>query len=148
MHRIFLLILLCFFAQYSYGQDNPELLVDKFFKEYTRGPAKAVETLYTTNPWALRNRDAIDQIKNEINKLTPDYVGQYRGYELIVKRQVATSFVLHSYLVRYDRQPLRFTFEFYKAEDKWFLYSFQFDSNLDNELEESAKLNYFPSAVR
>lgn len=142
LKKIIYLLLLSFFAQYSYAQDNPETLVAKFFKEYPKGPAKAVENLYSTNPWVLRNRDAVDQLKGEIAKLTPDYVGKYYGYELIVKRQIASSFTLHSYLVRYDRQPIRFTFEFYKADDKWFLYSFQFDTNLDDELEESAKLQY------
>ena len=147
MKKVLLFSLLFLFARYSFSQDTPEILVANFFKAYPQGPAKAVEKLYNTNPWVSRNMDAVEGLKNEINKLTPEYVGKYYGYELIVKRQIATSFILQSYLVRYDRQPLRFTFEFYKANDKWFLYAFKFDTNLDDELEESAKLNYLPASV-
>ncbi|TPG66658.1 hypothetical protein [Hymenobacter nivis] len=145
MKKILLLSLLTFLTHYSYCQSTPESIVAEFFKEYPKGPAKAVETLYATNPWSTRNRDGIEQIKSEVNKLTLDYVGKYHGYEPITKRHAGNSFALHSYLVRYDRQPLRFTFEFYKADDKWIVYAFKFDSNIDDELEESAKLNYFSS---
>lgn len=148
MNKSLLLAPLFFLSHYAYSQDTPETLVTGFFKEYSKAPSKAVENLYSTNTWVLRNRDAVEQIKSEINKLTPEYVGQYYGYEFIVKKQIAGNFVLQSYLVRYDRQPLRFTFEFYKANDKWFLYSFKFDSNLDDELGESAKLNYLPTVVK
>ncbi|GAB2942679.1 hypothetical protein GCM10027048_04140 [Hymenobacter coalescens] len=141
MKKLLLLVLLLVSAK-SYAQQNPDELVTAFFQEYPKGPAKALETLYTTNPWVSRNKDAVEQLKSEINKLTPDFVGRYYGYEPIMTKRIANSFVLKSYLVRYDRQPLRFTFEFYKANDKWFIYAFKFDTNLDDELEESAKLNY------
>jgi hypothetical protein len=50
--------------------------------------------------------------------------------------------MLYSYLVKYDRQPLRFIFKFYKPNDKWVLYSYALDDSLDDEIQEAAKLYY------
>ena len=125
-----------------YSQSSPEELINNFFKEYAKTPAQAVENIYATNPWNARIRDGIETMKNEVNKYTIDYVGKYYGYELITKKQLSESFILCAYMVKYDRQPMRFTFKLYKPNDKWSLYSFQIDSDLDDELEQAAKLYY------
>ena len=51
--------------------------------------------------------------------------------------------ILKSYLVKYDRQPIRFTFQFYKPNKEWRIHSFKYDGNIDDEIEEAAKLYYF-----
>ncbi|RTQ52560.1 hypothetical protein EJV47_05990 [Hymenobacter gummosus] len=142
MKLLFTFLFLLFSTTLAQAQDTPDSLIDKFFKEYSKSPVQAVENLYSTNPWVSRKKDAVENLKGEIGKLTPDYVGKFYGYEPIVTRKIANSFVLRSYLIKYDRQPLRFTFEFYKANDKWFLFSFKFDTKIDDEIEEAAKLNY------
>ena len=43
-------------------------------------------------------------------------------------------------MVRFDRQPMRFTFIYYKPSEKWNLYSLNFSPNLDEELEQTAKI--------
>lgn len=124
------------------GQTNPDDLISNFFKEYAKTPSKAVEEIYATNPWTTRIQDGIERMKNEVNKYTIDYVGKYYGYELITKKQFSESFVLYSYMVKYDRQPMRFIFKLYKPNDKWTLFSFKIDSDLDDEIEQAAKLYY------
>ncbi|OFY86856.1 MAG: hypothetical protein A3F72_21175 [Bacteroidetes bacterium RIFCSPLOWO2_12_FULL_35_15] len=124
------------------GQSNPEDVINSFFKEYAKNPSKAVEEIYATNPWTARIKDGIETMKNEVNKYTVDYVGKYYGYELITKKQFSESFILYSYMIKYDRQPMRFIFELYKPNDKWALYSFKIDSDLDDEIEQAAKLYY------
>lgn len=52
--------------------------------------------------------------------------------------------MLQSYLLRYDRQLIRFTFQFYKPDKEWMLYSLSFDVTLDDEVEEAAKMFYLP----
>jgi hypothetical protein len=42
---------------------------------------------------------------------TVDYIGTYDGYESITRKQLSTCFIYMSYMVKYDRQPLPFTFE-------------------------------------
>ena len=136
------LISIMIFSFSTYGQSNPDNLIETFFKNYEKNPSKAVEDIYSTNVWALRNRDGIETLKNEVNKYTVDYVGKYYGYELITKKQFSESFILYSYMVKYDRQPMRFIFKLYKANDKWSLFALSIDSDLDTEIEQSAKLYY------
>lgn len=140
MKKLIVFTTLTFFSVITYGQSNPDELITTFFKEYAKSPVKAVENLYATSVWTSRNKDGIETIKNEIAKLNVDFVGKYYGYEPIIKKQFSESFLLSSYMVKYDRQPLRFTFELYKPNDKWVLFSFKFDTDLDDEIEEAAKL--------
>lgn len=123
-----------------FAHSNPEELIEKFFKDYSRNPAKAVENIYATNPWVSRVRDGVESVKNEVNKYTEDYVGKYYGYEFICSKQLAGCFTLYSYLVKYERQPMRYIFKFYKPDEKWLLYSFKIDSELDEEMEKAASL--------
>jgi hypothetical protein len=70
-----------------------------------------------------------------------DVVGNYYGQELISTKQVRGRLKVYSYLLKYDRQPVRFIFKFYKAHDKWMLYGFKFDDDMDAELERAARLD-------
>ncbi len=142
MKKLFILTIVTFISLTNFGQSNPEEMINTFFKEYAKIPSKAVEDIYLTNPWTSRIKDGIESMKNEVNKFTIDYVGKYYGYELITKKQFSESFILYSYMVKYDRQPIRFIFKLYKPNDKWTLFSLQIDANLDDEIEEAAKLLY------
>ena len=138
------LLVFIMLLQFSvFAQNQPKEMVEKFFKEYEKqGSSVAIDNLYETNEWMRRATDAITKLKNQLEGLNMDYVGNYNGYELIVEKQLADSYLLISYLVKFDRQPVRFTFQFYKPKDKWLIYSFQFDGDIDDEMEESAKLYY------
>jgi hypothetical protein len=126
-----------------FGQNSPEELVEKFFLELenTKGSV-AVENLYKTNAWVSRVQDAITTIKTQIDGLTVDFVGKYHGYEKITSKSVGDSYVILTYLVKYDRQPIRFSFHFYKPDNKWMIYSFSYDDSIDEELTEAAKIYY------
>ena len=131
------------FSSQVWAQSTPEKLVSQFFQTLeASGTSKALDDLYATNVWMDKAQEAILNLKNQMATLTEDYVGKYHGYEPITKRSIADSYVLMSYLVRYDRQPLRFTFQFYKPQNEWRVYSFKYDAGLDDELEEAAKI-YF-----
>ncbi len=142
MKKLFFIVFVTITSLSTYGQGAPEDLLSTFFDEYTRNPSKAVEDIYATNPWSTRIRDGIESLKKEVNSYNLDYMGKYYGHELITKKQFSESFVLISYMMKYDRQPIRFTFKLYKPDDKWTLLSFDIDSNLDDEIGEAAKL-YF-----
>ena len=127
----------------SFGQNTPEEIVSKFFTEYQNdGASKALDNLYLNNEWLKRSTDAITNVKQQLGTLNEDYVGKYHGYELIVEKKLSDSFILMSYLVKYDRQPIRFTFQFYKPNKEWRTHSFKYDGNIDEEIEESAKVYY------
>jgi hypothetical protein len=120
---------------------EPKALIDSFFNVYkTKGVDKAFDGIFSTNPWMIqRSKDEIDNVKVQLKSII-QIVGEYYGYEKITQKSIGESFQLFSYLVKYDRQPIRFTFMFYKAKDTWKLYNFQFDQDLKEELGESAKV--------
>lgn len=144
MKNIIAIAFCAVYALHLSAQSMPDDLVAIFFNEYKKDKSTAVENIYRTSPWMSRANDAISNLKAEVEKLTPDYVGNFYGYSLICKKQLAECFELHSYLLRYDRQPIRFTFEFYKPNKEWQLYSLSFDVNIDDEVEEAAKAFYLP----
>jgi len=136
-------IIFLFTSCFCSAQSNPKEIVDKFFIDYqSDGSSTALDKLYSTNKWMERATDAITKIKSQLEGLNEDYVGKYYGYELIVEKKLGESYILLSYLVKFDRQPIRYTFQFYKPKDKWSIYSFQFDGSIDDEIEEAAKI-YF-----
>ncbi len=148
MKRNYKIKLILAFAVFSMthsgiAQRSPKEIVDQFFTDYkTVGSSMALDNLYKTNKWMDRATDAITNLKSQLEGLNEDYVGEYYGYELIVEKKLSQSYILLSYLVKFDRQPIRYTFQFYKPNDKWSLYSFKYDGSIDAEIEEAAKLYY------
>lgn len=140
MKKVILLTAVLFISIISFGQNQPEDITRNFFIEYSKNPTNAVDNIYATNKWMSRAKDAIDNLKKNVQGYTEDFIGKYYGYEIITKKQLSESFVLISYLVKYERQPLRFTFELYKPNDKWILFSFNIDSDIDDEVEQAAKI--------
>jgi hypothetical protein len=127
----------------AFAQKTPNDLVTKFFSDYEEnGVSTALDNLYKTNKWLIRSTDAIVKLKTQMEGLNEDFVGKYYGYELIVEKKLTDSFLLQSYLVKFDRQPIRYTFEFYKPKDQWMIFGLQYDGNLDDEIEQAAKLYY------
>ncbi|WP_299989488.1 hypothetical protein [uncultured Pontibacter sp.] len=122
------------------AQITTEEIAEGFFKAYAKSPHKAIDYAFETNKWMMdRNKDGIDKIKTQLSSFL-GLVGDYYGYEKITEKSVGESYKLVSYMLRYDRQPVRFTFVFYKPKDKWQVQNFQYDDSLDDELEESGKV--------
>ena len=139
MKKLLFTISMAIITCYSFSQE-PQELIEKFFTEFEKkGAEKALDNLYSTNKWMARNQDAVQNLKSKLSTIET-MVGKYYGHEVIIKKQIGNSLQLYSYMVKYDRQPLRFTFEFYKPNDKWQLFGFSYDESLDDELEEAAKI--------
>ncbi len=143
MKKTSIALLLILFSTCLYSQNTTKDIIETFFKNYeTKGPSVAVDQLYETNPWTIRIQDAINNVKTQLVRFDEDLVGEYYGYEELVVKKLGDSYELHSYFLKFDRQFLRLTFQFYKPQDEWRLFSFQFDDNFDEEIEEAAKLYY------
>lgn len=142
MKKIIVILLLVQHSIFASGQTSIDTLINDFFKTYQIDRVKAIDDLYKTNPWSTKITDGILSLKKEVMSYDNDYMGKYYGHELLIFKKVADTYALVSHVVKYDRQPMRFTFQFYKPSDKWRLYSFNIDSNLDDEVEESSKLQY------
>ncbi|MFD2823730.1 hypothetical protein ACFS5M_08620 [Lacinutrix iliipiscaria] len=144
MKNFIVLILIVISSSSFYAQSSPEEMVEKFFEKYkTEGSTTALNYLYSKNDWVSQSSDDVILLKNQMEALKEDYVGKYYGYELILEKNLSDSYVLKSYLVKYGRQPLRFTFQFYKPNDVWVFHGFSYDANLIEEVKEAAKLYNF-----
>lgn len=142
MKKLFLLALFSLLALRAQCQMDYTTLTELFFTEYTvLGPEKALEHLYATAAAPQKNRSAFEQQRAELRKLTPDNVGRYFGHQHLASRGAARV-VVSSYLMRFEQQPVRFTFTYYRANDRWGLYAFRVDTGLVDELTETLKLNY------
>ena len=122
------------------AQESPEKIIENFFQDYQQGdPGTAQDNLYQHMPWSDRIRDELDKMRSQFTGLQ-SLVGKYYGNDFVVKKELAGSFSVYSYLARFERQPVRFTFKFYKPQDKWFLYGFSYDDDFSQEMEEAVKV--------
>ncbi|MEM6395360.1 MAG: hypothetical protein AAF741_03365 [Bacteroidota bacterium] len=126
------------------AQDTPEAIIDSFFVLFeSEGVDQAVDYIYASNPWISGKTDAIRTLKNQMSNLKDEeFIGEFYGYDPIVNTRLGDRYLLYAYLVRFDRQPVRFTFQFYMPNDSWRLHSFKYDDNWGDELEESVRV-YF-----
>ncbi|MDX1684234.1 MAG: hypothetical protein R3275_03300 [Saprospiraceae bacterium] len=122
------------------GQGSPESLINQFFTDYKNVPPdQALHNLYASMPSPERIEKEVNELKRKFSNLK-SLVGDYHGHDLIAKKELAGCFSIHSYLVRFELQPVRFIFEFYKPNKSWGLYGFSYDDNIDDELEEVVKV--------
>ncbi len=144
MNKLKLILPIVLFSLTISAQNQPKDIADTFFNDYKeKGADVALDNLYKTNNWISRNGDAVTQLKSQMMGLSKDFIGEYYGKELILEKRLSDSYILLSYLVKYDRQPLRFTFQFYKPNGEWRIQSFSYDGDIDDEIVESAKLYHF-----
>lgn len=115
---------------------TPEKINEHFFDLYdSKGPSEALEFVFSTNNWI--NETQTLEVKNKLVELTKQ-LGDYQGKEVISKRSISEDYLLYSFLIKYDRQPIRYLFIYYKPNNKWQLQKFQYDDNLEIELIEAA----------
>ncbi len=134
---ISLLAIVCY-SNNSSAQASDKEITEEFFKLYAMDPTKALDYAFSTNKWMARNPDAVENLKNQFNNLIP-LIGNYNGYELIVERSIGENLKLASFMAKYDRQPIRWTFVLYRSKDVWQVQNLKYDDKLTSELEESSK---------
>lgn len=135
------IFMLCFIVTPSAAQETSDEIINTFFETYEKEPLEAVDYVFSTNEWMDRNKDAVENLKTQLSSYLK-LVGDYYGYEKITEKSVGESYKLISYMSKYERQPIRFTFVLYKGKDRWQVQNFKFDDNIDDELEESGKVQY------
>ena len=125
-------------------QESERDILDKFFETYKENSSEAIDYIYSFNKWIDAEGDAVKQLKSQL-KQSEELVGEYHGEEFLFKGELGESFVTYIYFAKYERQPIRFTFEFYKPNNKWIVYSFKFDDSFDDDLENIMKYEYMRS---
>jgi hypothetical protein len=134
-----LLLLISAFVIKSAVAQSPQDIVDSFFKIYTTNqPVKALEDLYSHAPWLKDKNEGVENLKTKFSTLQ-EYVGDFRGYELLNTKSINNSFTIITYLVRFNSNPMTFTFQFYKPDKDWIVYSFSYDDSIVADLEKAVK---------
>ncbi len=113
--------------------------IDNFFSLYKAEKIdEAVSGIYSTNPYVSAIPDQVKQIKTQLSALK-DLVGELNHIDKIDTYEVGDSFIHLTYLVTYDRQPIRFEFQFFKVKQGWRIYSMSFDDDLTDEIKSLAR---------
>jgi len=141
MKKVLLLFGLVFMSSVSFGQDDINVMTTKFFKLFEKNTDNAFDYIFGTNPWISQKKEGIEKVKSKISD-NSSLMGAYTGYEKLTEKSLGESLKISVYLVKYERQPLRFIFKFYKAKNDWVLYNLKFDEDIDDDLEEMMKSDY------
>ncbi|MCH7413604.1 hypothetical protein MM213_08920 [Belliella sp. R4-6] len=103
--------------------------------DYDNSPQDALDFIFSSNKWIEETQT--QEVKNKLTELTK-LIGSYQENEAIANKSVGQNYLLYTFLVKHDRQPIRFMFIYYKPKDKWQLQKFQYYDNLENELIEAS----------
>lgn len=132
-----------FFAAADNNSDNDyDKKIEIFFSQLQAGAyQQAVDFIYSDNPWISAKSDEVQKLKTQFVGL-PDLLGSYLSYERLVKVTTANRLVFIQYFVAFERQPIKFTFQFYKPRDKWMIFSFSYADDIEEMLVEKAQYNF------
>ena len=120
-----------FFSQVDIlrAQNQPEDQVNRFFATYQNSPNEALDELFASNKWMMENQGNLNEVKVKLNNILP-LIGKFQGFEKISEINKGESLIQLIYFGKYERQPLRYIFLFYKPSDKWMIFNFLFDDNI------------------
>ena len=82
----------------------------------------------------ISSKGYFDEVKAKLIDL-PNIYGTYCYHSRMFERMVAKRLVFVDYIVLFEKQPVEFSFEFYKPKEKWMLYGFSLDTNIVNKLD-------------
>ena len=118
--------------------NSPEKISEHFFMLFETNTDNAVDFIFSTNKWFNpTTMPQLTDIKGKIAKLY--YLGTFRGFELASKKVLSPSLVLITYIVKYDRQPIKIEFYYYKPEQRWQIQTFRFEEDLKTDLQNATE---------
>jgi hypothetical protein len=139
MNKIILALLLVTTVHISYSQTVPQEITTKFFDIYKKGDTdKAVDYLFSNNPYSKDIQEGIDDLKRQLKK-HQGTIGKFHGADLLATRTAGENIIMFTYVVRHDREPFVFNIMYYNPNGKWQMQNFKFGNSIDDELEEASK---------
>lgn len=121
--KILLFVLLTVFTAFTQNQT----ISKKFFNLYgDKGPKAALEYAFSTNEFIDAKSQNVFAMIKELESMSGK-LGKYLSSELISEEKIAKSLTKNSYLVKFERQPIRIEFIFYKSNKEWSLQNFSYD---------------------
>jgi hypothetical protein len=127
----------------AYAQETSyNAVIEKFFTTFKKdGPDKAIDYIFSTNPYLDQSSEQVTTIKLKLATAVA-VIGDYYGYEAVIVKEIGMSMAIGTYMVKYKRQPLFFTFVLYKPDKTWQIQTLRFDDKIEalqmNEFENKA----------
>ncbi|WP_396632867.1 hypothetical protein [Maribacter sp. R86514] len=139
MKKVFLIFafLLCCASSLT-AQKASSDITNKFFEIFENDALQAIDYAFATNPYLESEKLAIETLKNKYKKAISQ-TGTYLGFEKITEKDIVDRYKVCSFLLRYEKMPIRFTFIMYRAKETWCVNQLYYDSSMQLELEASAK---------
>lgn len=129
-----LAVLVLFTGRIS-AQTKPEEMIARFFEIYkTKGSDEAIDFFFTTNKYLDKTAESAKDVKDRLKKAI-DILQTYYGYEIITKKTMGESLILIECMVKYDRQPIEFSFTLYKPDKEWHFHNIKFNYKLEDDLK-------------
>ena len=141
MKRTILLLFITLGTFTSYGQNSTDELTNKFIELYEKDTDAAFDFIFGTNKWMKDGGTGTEKMKFQLREYAK-LMGNYIGFEKLTEKSLGKSLKVLVYIVKYERQPLRFIFKYYKAKDNWSIFNIKFDDDIDDELDEIMKYDY------
>ncbi len=115
----------------------PEKIVENFFSLIQeKSPSTAIDYLFSNNPQLYQKSESLQQLKNFFLNID-QFLGKFYGYEIIHKKEYHHSLYIIIVFTKYEKQPLKFLFVFYKPVNKWITYRFEVDTQYPDNFIDS-----------
>ncbi|HPB02146.1 MAG TPA: hypothetical protein PLZ67_04260 [Bacteroidales bacterium] len=143
MKKLFFALLLFIPALYINAQETTyQAVIDNFFSIYKNdGREKAIDYIFSTNPFLEPNSEQVTAIKLKLATAVA-VIGDYYGFDPVSVKELGPAMTIGTYMVRYKRQPLFFTFILYKPDKIWQIQTLRFDDKIEalqmNDFENKA----------
>ena len=125
----------------SQGQNSPTDMIDQFFTKYKEDPAGAVDLIFSFNPrFSGPAKEQATNVRLKLEELLP-LLGSYHGFEALGNNKIGESLYFYRFMIKYDTQPMLFTFKFYRPDKSWLLMGFAFNDRLLEEIERQENRN-------
>lgn len=136
MQKVKLILTMCLALLFSVSMQSQEgkELLDKFFVQYeAEGSNVALDSLFATNRWFAAKEDVVANVKAQLAG-SVSLMGQYFGFELMEAKMASDCLVKYTYILKYERQPLRFVFTLYKSRDRWQMLNFVYSDSFNDDV--------------
>ncbi len=120
------------------------LLYDQQFTQAADG--LFADVLVSKSP-DISNKSYFDDVKAKLVNL-PNVYGKYCHHSRMFERIVAGRFVFVDYIVLFEKQPVEFSFQFYRPRNKWILYGFSIDADIVNKMDSRIRKKMLISDIK
>ena len=142
MAKYLFLILVLLFSNQAFSESNVSKLEKPILSTINKGEISNLASLAFPKGKKNARRYISDSDIEGLDitfRNTLSLLGDYYGYKLFHEAVIQDLYIIRYYILKYERQPILLKLEFYRPNDSWVINGMEFDTGLDNYMEDSAK---------